>query len=71
VVELDGRLGHDGVGRFRDMRRDNHATVDGEVTLRYGSADVNGEPCLVARQVGEVLVLRGWRGEFRLCPSCT
>ena len=22
IVELDGRLGHDGMGRFRDMRRD-------------------------------------------------
>jgi hypothetical protein len=71
VVELDGRLGHEGLGRFRDMRRDNDATVDGEATLRYGSVDVNGEPCLVARQVAEVLVLRGWRGEFRLCARCS
>jgi hypothetical protein len=27
VVELDGRLGHDGVDAFRDMRRDNAAAV--------------------------------------------
>jgi hypothetical protein len=70
VVELDGRLGHEGMGRFRDMQRDNHATVSGEASLRYGQADVAGEPCLVARQVAEVLILRGWRGEFRLCARC-
>jgi hypothetical protein len=23
IVELDGRIGHEGVGRFRDMNRDN------------------------------------------------
>ncbi|WP_375422971.1 hypothetical protein [uncultured Friedmanniella sp.] len=62
VVELDGRLGHEGLGRFRDMARDNGAVLDGEVTLRYGSAEVFGEACLVARQVGAVLGGPGWRG---------
>ncbi|WP_052762409.1 hypothetical protein, partial [Jiangella alkaliphila] len=38
-VELDGRVGHAGEGRFRDHHRDNHATVDGHATLRYGHAD--------------------------------
>lgn len=70
VVELDGRLGHEGVGRFRDMERDNHATVDGEATLRYGFADVAAVPCLVAAQVAEVLLGRGWPGPFLRCPSC-
>jgi hypothetical protein len=42
LVELDGRLGHTGMGRFRDMRRDNAATTDGLATLRYGKADVFG-----------------------------
>jgi Transcriptional regulator, AbiEi antitoxin len=29
IVELDGRAGHEGIGRFRDMDRDNrHALVD-------------------------------------------
>ena len=70
VVELDGRLGHEGLGRFRDMRRDNAAAVSGETTLRYGSADIGGEPCLVARQVAEVLVLHGWRGELAPCARC-
>ena len=70
VVELDGRLGHEGVGRFRDMERDNQATLDGEATLRYGFRDIAGLPCLVARQVGGVLMTRGWPGPFLRCPSC-
>ena len=70
VIELDGRLGHEGVGRFRDMLRDNHATLDGEATLRYGHADVAGTPCLVARQVASVLSARGWPGPFLRCPRC-
>ena len=48
LIELDGRLGHEGVGRFRDMRRDNRATIDGLATLRYGFGDVHGIPCEVA-----------------------
>jgi hypothetical protein len=70
VVELDGRLGHEGVGRFRDMERDNHATLDGAATLRYGFADVAGSSCLVAQQVAEVLLTRGWPGPFRRCLLC-
>ncbi len=53
VVELDGRLGHEGLGRFRDMERDNLALLDGLATLRFGHADLVGRPCQVARQVGE------------------
>jgi hypothetical protein len=70
VVELDGRLGHVGVGAFRDMSRDNAATVRGEVALRYGWLDVAGDPCGVARQIAEILTARGWRGVFKRCPSC-
>lgn len=70
VVELDGRLGHQGLGRFRDMRRDNEATLQGEVTLRYGTADVAGSPCAVARQVAAVVTARGWDGLLRRCPRC-
>jgi hypothetical protein len=45
IVELDGRVGHEGVGRFRDMDRDNrHALVDA-LTLRYGSYDLTARPC--------------------------
>jgi predicted transcriptional regulator of viral defense system len=70
VVELDGRLGHEGVGAFKDMRRDNAAAVRGELTLRYGWMDVAGQRCRVARQVADILTRRGWRGTFQRCPDC-
>ena len=70
LVELDGRLGHTGLGRFRDMRRDNAATSDGLATLRYGSADVLGIPCEVASEVAHNLVLRGWPGPGQRCDRC-
>jgi very-short-patch-repair endonuclease len=73
VVELDGRLGHDDAhGRWRDMRRDNAATVSGCVVLRYGWRDVTGRPCAVAAQVAMTLRQRGWGGATRNCgPQCT
>jgi very-short-patch-repair endonuclease len=70
IVELDGRIGHSGMGRFRDMRRDNVSTTDGLATLRYGKADVFGIPCEVADQVGTNLVVRGWSGPKTRCPLC-
>jgi hypothetical protein len=70
LVELDGRLGHQGMGRFRDMHRDNAATTDGLATLRYGSGDVLGIPCQVAMEVARNLELRGWTGMFSHCPRC-
>jgi hypothetical protein len=69
VVELDGRLGHGGVGAFRDMARDNRTTEAGGITLRYGWVDVTTRSSLVARQVGHVLGLRGWQGAVRSCGS--
>ena len=70
LVELDGEVGHVGMDRFRDFRRDNEALLNGEMTLRYGRQDVFGEACAVARQVAEMLVRGGWQGRFRPCPSC-
>jgi hypothetical protein len=70
VVELDGRLGHEGGGHFRDMRRDNRTALAGELTLRYGTADVAGRPCAVASQVASALRLRGWPGWPTPCPRC-
>ncbi|HSU34265.1 MAG TPA: type IV toxin-antitoxin system AbiEi family antitoxin domain-containing protein [Propionibacteriaceae bacterium] len=70
VVELDGRLGHTGMGRFRDMRRDNSATTDGLATLRYGHADVFGLPCEVALEVASNLIRRGWTGIPTRCDHC-
>lgn len=70
LVELDGRLGHEEMGRFRDMDRDNVHVVLGRATLRYGHADVFTRPCAVAWQVADVLVRCGWGGLMTRCPRC-
>jgi very-short-patch-repair endonuclease len=70
LVELDGRTGHEGIGRFRDMDRDNRFATVGWVTLRYGWFDVVEHPCSVVRQVAAVLTARGWPGPLRRCPRC-
>jgi hypothetical protein len=70
VVELDGRLGHEGSGRHRDRRRDNSSTRQGRSTLRYGHADLE-QPCEVAVEVTDVLRQNGWTGVLRPCsPRC-
>jgi hypothetical protein len=72
VAELDGRTAHPDERAFRDLRRDNAATVQGEAVLRFGWHDVAGRPCLVAQQVASVLRGRGWPGTPRKCaPGCT
>ena len=70
LVELDGRLGHLGAGRFRDMARDNLATADGLVTLRYGWGDVTGRGCQVITQVAGILSRQGWSGLPASCARC-
>lgn len=71
VVELDGRLGHEGSGRHRDRRRDNSGTRQGKATLRYGHADLE-EPCEAALEVATVLWSRGWTGALSGCgPRCS
>lgn len=70
IVELDGKLGHAGAGRFRDMSRDNAALMEQLLTLRYGFGDVAGRSCAVAAEVGQLLLWRGWPGPFRPCPTC-
>jgi len=69
VVELDGRLGHEGEGAFRDRTRDNVMTVSGKATLRFGWADVDAQACEVARDVAALLRFRGWRGDLIRCGS--
>jgi hypothetical protein len=70
-VELDGRVGHEGEGAFRDRRRDNRGAVVGRTTLRYGHVEVFGTPCAVAAEQGLVLQDHGWRGTPRPCgPDC-
>lgn len=70
-VELDGRLGHEGDGAFRDRRRDNRGVVEGKATLRYGHAEVFGDACGVAQEQADVLASRGWDGSPTPCgPDC-
>jgi very-short-patch-repair endonuclease len=72
VVELDGRLGHEGEGAFRDRTRDNVMTVRGKATLRFGWADVDAQACEVACDVAALLRSRGWYGDLTPCGTgCT
>jgi very-short-patch-repair endonuclease len=72
-VELDGRAAHPEHERWRDMRRDNAATVEGDNVLRFGLSDIHGDPCHAAAQVATVLRTNGWTGNGRRCgrPGCT
>ncbi len=70
VVELDGRVGHVGEGRWRDRRRDNFHIRTGLRTLRFGWHEVTREPCEIALEVAEVLVGLGWVGYPSRCPRC-
>ena len=55
LVELDGRLHLVPHQRWRDLDRDNRATLRAESTLRYGWFDVTCRPCEAAVQVLQVL----------------
>jgi len=71
VVELDGRLAHPQVNRWRDKTRDNAAAAAGKQPLRYGWEQVGWEPCATAAEVARVLRLHGWEGRPRPCsPGC-
>ena len=70
LVELDGRADHEGVGRFRDMRRDNRFAFRDWLTLRYGWFDLTYRPCVMAFEVAAMLGRRGWTGLPARCPRC-
>jgi hypothetical protein len=71
LAELDGQAAHPAGERWRDIARDNANAAAGQVTLRYGWADVTGRPCWVAGQVAAALVRRGWAGApYRCGPDC-
>ncbi len=70
VIELDGRLAHPGDTRWRDIRRDNAAALDGITTLRYGWFDVTQTPCRVAAEIAMVLARRGFTGARPCSPLC-
>jgi len=55
IVELDGRLHLVPQRRWRDLDRDNRATLRAEATLRYGWLDITSRPCHAAVQVLHVL----------------
>ncbi|GAA3561282.1 hypothetical protein [Kribbella ginsengisoli] len=55
VVELDGRFHLAPQRRWRDLDRDNRATLRAEATLRYGWFDITNRPCDAAVQVLDVL----------------
>ncbi len=71
IVELDGRVDHEGVGRFRDMNRDNRHALVHALTLRYGSYDLASRPCGVAFQVYCALAERGYLDPFCRCRRCS
>jgi len=71
VVELDGRLHLVPRQRWRDLDRDNRATLRAEATLRYGWLDVTSRPCQAAVQVLQVLRRTQPTLKARPCaPSC-
>lgn len=70
LVELDGRLGHEGGGRFRDYRRDNAFALQALTTLRYGWFDVAELSCEVTNQVSTILRARGWSDLPTRCRRC-
>lgn len=71
VVELDGRLHLVPRQRWRDLDRDNRATLRAEATLRYGWFDVTGRPCEAAVQVLRVLRRTQPGLKAKACgPSC-
>jgi len=58
--------------RWTDMHRDNAHAAAGLLTVRYNWADVTVRPCLVARQVAEILRQRDTPVPLRRCsPRCT
>ena len=70
IVELDGRIGHEGEARFRDMNRDNRHALRDKLTLRFGYYDISGRPCPVAFQVYLALEKHGYRDPFVRCRNC-
>lgn len=70
VVELDGRLAHEG-RRSQDNRRDRRAAARGQITLRAEWVDVFYETCQLAADVFATLRSRGFQGVLAPCgPNC-
>lgn len=68
LVELDGRLGHEGPeARVKDGIRDRRGATSGWLTVRAFWRDVAGYPCDLALETGAVLRSRGWPDRVRPC----
>jgi hypothetical protein len=70
AIELDGRAAHPGDSRWRDIERDNAASVVGITTMRYGWRDVTAKPCKVAAEIAAVLAARGYTGARPCSADC-
>lgn len=70
IVELDGRLGHEGAAVFRDMDRDNYHTTRGKATLRFGWHQCFNAPCKAAAMVARVRHRLGWADDEHSCGRC-
>ncbi|WP_374969806.1 type IV toxin-antitoxin system AbiEi family antitoxin domain-containing protein [Terrabacter sp. BE26] len=73
VLEVDGRLAHDGWGaRVRDGIRDRSSARAGRLKVRAFWTDVAVTPRALADEVADMLRARGWRGTPRVCrrPEC-
>ncbi len=67
LVELDGRLGHQGAARVDDGIRDRRSATQGWLTVRAFWVDVAVFPCQLAREMGDILIDRGWTDTPRAC----
>ncbi|QNE19312.1 hypothetical protein F1D05_17050 [Kribbella qitaiheensis] len=71
VVELDGRFHLSPNRRWKDLDRDNRATLRAESTLRYGWLDITTRPCEAAVQVLQVLRRKAPDLTANVCgPGC-
>jgi hypothetical protein len=66
-VELDGTAAHPADEQWRDKRRDNSNSLQGIVTLRFGSPDLGDRRCETAAAVATLLRRHGWRGSAHPC----
>jgi very-short-patch-repair endonuclease len=69
VVEVDGRLGHEGwAAQAVDRRRDIDGATTGWLTVRPTWLDVAHAPCRLAADLDAILRGRGWAGRAVPCP---
>lgn len=68
IVEVDGRLAHEGwAGRRRDGRRDRDAARSGRLTVRVFWIEITQTPCDLASELADVFAIRGWQGSAHPC----